>query len=37
VEQLPEFQAADLDGQPLTHVDVLAAAPVLVVLLRGFA
>jgi hypothetical protein len=37
MEKLPEFQAEDLEGQPLTHADVLAAAPVLLVLLRGFA
>jgi hypothetical protein len=35
--RLPAFDVADLAGERLTDRDVAAMAPVLLVLLRGFA
>lgn len=35
--RLPEFETRDMAGETLTDCDVAAMAPVLVVLLRGFA
>jgi hypothetical protein len=32
---MPTFQAADLNGAPLGRDELLAEAPVLVILLRG--
>jgi len=34
---IPEFACEDHLGRPFTHEDLLRAAPVIVVLLRGFA
>jgi hypothetical protein len=35
--RLAAFATRDMEGQPLTDADVRAMAPVLLVLLRGFA